>query len=94
MARQKKSFKEVVEKEYPEFVNDVVGLNLSDLESRISTYAKESEKVSEEKANNPTILDAKAELSLLLGPYKDTQKALRLKMKYLISLVKEKGGQV
>ena len=92
MARPKKSTKEKVQKEYPEFASEVDSLQLADLEKKISTYAKEEEKVAqarEEDSELNALSEQKAELE---GPYRDAKKAIRLKIKYLIELVKDKGG--
>ena len=90
----KKDVKMEVQKKYPDFAEAVEGLGVSDLEQRLLTYAKERENIAEAKDNDDKLqqtLGLKAELE---GPYKDAAKAVNLKSKYLIALIKEKGGKV
>lgn len=92
--RQEKSIKEKVQKEYPEFVEAVDGLSVDALEKKISTYAKELEKSEQHKKDNEALKNAAYEKSLLEAPYRDVKKAIGLKVKYLIDLIGEKGGEV
>lgn len=85
--------KNKVEKNYPEFVNEVASMPLPSLEKRLSTYAKENEKVQTALEENEKINDTKELLSELKGPFTDAKKAIRLKTKYIIELIKEKGGE-
>jgi hypothetical protein len=90
----KMRMKKSVEKEFPSFVDEVVGMDISSLEAKILTYAKERENVRDSKANDEglvKVLDMKAELE---APYRDAMKAIDLKSRYLIELLKEKGGVV
>jgi hypothetical protein len=89
-----KDVRSTVEKKYPEFVNEVAGMPLAELEKRLSTYAKQVERVNTDLEDNQKIASARELLSELLGPYRDTKKALRLKTKYVIELIKERGGDV
>lgn len=96
MAKQdpKMKMKKTVEKEFPSFVDEVVGHSIEQLEGKILTYAKERENVRDSKSNDEgllKVLDMKAELE---APYKDALKAIDLKSRYLIELLKEKGGAV
>lgn len=92
MAKAKKSVAEKVEKEFPEFVGAVAGLNVAELEGKLSTYAKEAERVEDAKDADEEFANAKALASELGGPYRDAKKAIRLKSRYLISLIRDKGG--
>lgn len=92
MARPKKTVKETVQKDYPEFASEVDSLQLADLEKKISTYAKESEKVAKAREDDTELNDICEQKAFLEGPYKDAKKAIRLKIRYLIELVKDKGG--
>lgn len=88
----KKDIKLEVQKKYPDFAEAVIGLAVNDLENRLLNYAKEREKVRDAKEADEQlqeIVNAKAELE---GPYKDAQKAIDLKSRYIIALIKEKGG--
>jgi hypothetical protein len=90
--RGKLSLRETIDKKYPEFAGMVDGLALSDLEAKISTYAKEAEKVKDAKKVDEALISAKNTVTEYAGPYNDASTAINLKIRYLISLVKEKGG--
>ncbi len=97
MARPKKNKEPVtlagkVEKEMPEFYTEVVGLGIQDLKNRIATYTKELDESEEHRKANDDLKSAKAEVKELNGPYNDVKKAVHLKNKFLVSLIKEKGG--
>ncbi len=90
----KKSVQETVQKKYPDFVEVVDGLGVPELEARLLTYAKEREKVEEAKEADEELAKTAELLKELKGPYSDATKAINLKSRYLISLIKEKGGNV
>lgn len=92
MAKSKVDIKEKVQKEFPEFTAEVDGLSVSDLEKRLSTYAKQAEEIEDAKDADEGLADAKDRVAELSGPYKDAKKAVRAKSKYLIALIKDKGG--
>jgi hypothetical protein len=92
MARPKRSIQERVQKELPEFAEVVAGLSVAELEQRLATEAKNSERIEESKENDQALEDAKAQVAELGAPYRDAKKVVRLKSRYLISLIKEKGG--
>jgi len=90
----KKDWKAKVEKDYPEFVDAVVGLSVAQLDERLLAYAKESEAIAnsrEEKIGE--LLRALADQKKTLeGPYKDAATANALKRRYIVKLIGEKGG--
>lgn len=90
--KPKKNIQEIAQKEYPDFTDAVARLSVAELEKRLVEYAKETENVQTELEENKTISELKDKLAEAKGPYNDTKKALRIKMRYLMSLVKEKGG--
>lgn len=92
MARAKKSTKEKVQKDYPEFVDEVQALTLDQLEKKIGVYAKEQEKAAKFKEEDKALTDAQELVKELAGPHRDIKKAITLKIRYLCELVKEKGG--
>ena len=93
MGRPKQSIQEKVQKEFPDFADSVNGLSVAELDKRLNTYAKEAERVEEAKENDEALEHAKDSVSELGAPYRDAKKAIRLKSRYLISLIKEKGGE-
>lgn len=94
MKKEKKTIQEIVQKKYPEFTPGVDGLSVSELETKLSTYAKEQEKVQAAKESDEELEEARSKVTSLAGPYKDANAAIRLKMKYIISLIGDKGGDV
>ena len=92
MAKSKESIRKTIHKEYPGFSEGVDGLSVNDLEKRLSTYAKEAEKVEDQKESDQELEQTRATLSELTAPYRDAKKAIRLKSKYIIGLIREKGG--
>jgi hypothetical protein len=90
----KKDIKHEVQKKYPDFAEAVDGLSVTELEIRLSTYAKELVKIKEAKEADEKlaeVLELKAELE---GPYKDAKKAVEQKSEYMVALIRDKGGQV
>lgn len=89
---KKMDFRQKVSKEFPEFVEVVDGMSLEELDGRLLSLAKHQEEVSEALAQHEEINRLKERLKELKADFTDTQKALRIKMKYIHQLMKEKGG--
>lgn len=88
----KKSLREKVEKEHGDWVNGVQGLTVSQLEDRLLRYAKyqsELEEFKEKDLELERVSELKKELE---APHKENMKANKMKQKYLIMLIGEKGG--
>lgn len=84
---------------YPDFTIEADAMSLSALNERLLSYAKETENVKEAEAmdmeniSDPNSLGYAAELAKeRKAPYSEIKKALGLKMSYLASRIKEKGG--
>jgi hypothetical protein len=92
MARSKKTVQEKVQQEYPEFSTEVAGLSVEQLNSRLATLAKNLEESENAKEGDAELSDAKSLASELSAPYRDAKKALGLKSKYVISLLRDKGA--
>lgn len=75
-----------------EFMESVMGLSNKELEARISQMQKALDESEEHREANEALKNAKDEVKLLSGPYNDVKKAVKLKTKYIIDLLKEKGG--
>lgn len=93
MARQAKTIQEKVQGEYPEFVESIMGLSVEQLEKRLSDYAKNRDEVEESKKADEELEAAKATVAEMAAPYSDALKAINMKSKYIVSLIKEKGGE-
>jgi molecular chaperone GrpE (heat shock protein) len=89
---RKLDFKQKVAKEFPEFVSVVDGMSLEELDQRLLSLAKHQEEVAEALAQHEEINRLKEQLKELKADFTDTQKALKMKMKYIHQLMKEKGG--
>lgn len=92
MAKNKKDIRVTVQKLFPEFPEVVDSLSVDDLEKRLSQYAKEAENVQDAKEADEALEEAKNQVSEYSAPYSDAKKAIRLKMRYLIALIGDKGG--
>ncbi len=94
MSKPKKSIQETVQKEMPEFAAEVAELSVDELDFRLAQNAKDTEGVEQAKDEDLSLEEARALASELAQPYREAKKALGLKSKYIISLIKEKGGEV
>ena len=86
------TFEQKMEKEDPEFTDSVQSLTTQQLEARIANYQKELQDSEEHKANNTALRDAKRELDTIAGPYRDVRKSIQKKTRYIISMIRAKGG--
>lgn len=93
MAKKGKTLEEKVQAEFPEFVATVERMQVPELNARLSEYAKHSDEVSEAKKDCEPLIQKRAEVAELAGPFNDAQKAIKMKSKYIIDLIKAKGGQ-
>lgn len=87
-----RSILEKVDLEYPGFSDEVMRLDIQQLEKRIANYAKELEDSENHKAENQLLNNAKEQYEELRAPYKDVKKAISLKTKFLVHLIRERGG--
>lgn len=92
MAKTKKSIETVVQSEMPEFAGEVAGLSVEELHVRLSQFAKAREENSELKEADEELEEARKLVSELSAPFREAEKALKIKSKYIIALIKEKGG--
>lgn len=88
----KKTIEQVVAKEMPEFAQEAATLSADDLSGRLAQFAIDFDEVEKAKEADEELENTRKKLSELGAPYKDSKKALRLKSKYIISLLKEKGA--
>jgi len=76
-----------------EFISTVSGLSTEQLKSRITSLQTELRESEDHKEENEQLKNARQLVSELSGPYRDVQKAVKLKTSYLIDLIRERGGQ-
>jgi len=62
------------------------------LNNRLLDFAKYAEDVEDAKDADEALDKARAQAVELASPYREAKKAIRMKMRYLITLIKEKGG--
>lgn len=81
-----------VEKKYPSFVEETNGMSVADMNARLNKLVKNNDEIQTAMDENQKINEAKELLKELKGPYTDGIKENKLKIKYLIEMIKEKGG--
>lgn len=84
--KQPKSFSHKVQKELPDFVSEVSGLSIQDLDNRLVTLTKGLAETEKAKEEDTDLEDAKTLVSELSAPYRDAKKVLNMKIKYIIGL--------
>jgi hypothetical protein len=90
--KQKLSFNEKVQKDMPEFADEVASLSVQDLNNRLATLAKAAEESMQAKEDDEELEEAQTHSRELAAPYRDAAKMIRTKSKYIIGTIKEKGG--
>lgn len=93
MAKSKKSLRDTIQESHEAFAQEVDRMSVADLDRRLNLLAKHGEEIDEEKENNEGLKEAREALNQISGPFRDAKKANKLKTKYVIQLIKEKGGQ-
>jgi len=93
MAKNEMKLETKVEKEYPDFAHEVARMDVDGLNQRLLGYTKSSEEVEQAKENDEGLERAKEQVKELSAPYRETKKALRLKMRYIMNRIKEMGGE-
>lgn len=94
MKQPKQSVRSKVEKQMPEFADEVAGLSVEQLNSRLAELAKASEAVRQAKEADEGLEEAQANVSLLAAPYREAKSAIGLKTTFIVGLIQEKGGDV
>lgn len=87
-----KSIEQKVFEEFPEFCEECSLLSADELKNRISGLATGAEDTRNAREEDEELANARELANGLNAPYVDALKALRLKTRYLIQLLKEKGG--
>lgn len=74
-----------------EFKEEADRKSVKDLEDSIVRLQKGLDESRLHKEENVALRNAKDEVAELSGPYNDVEKAVKIKTKYMIELLKEKG---
>lgn len=92
-----KDWKKKVESEYPDFVASVSASKIDDLNPKLLEYSKHMQEIEDEldklTEEGSEVYNLKENIKTILGPAKDAQKMVKLKMRYISTLIKEKGGK-
>ena len=88
--KTKQSIKQKVQKEMPEFASEVEGLDLQQLATRVAAIQQAMSELEDTKEAD-TDLEAALEVAKELGaPYRDAKASMKLRTKFLVTLMKEK----
>ncbi len=87
----KKDIRIIVKEEFPEFVEEIAAAQSPDLNNRLSELAKNMEAVDEAKDADQALKDAKQQSFDFGAPYRDAKKAIKLKSRYIIAMLKDRG---
>ena len=97
MSKQKKDWKQKVQEEYPDFVSSVESLKSDDLNKRMLEYSKNMQEIEDTletlTEDGSEVSSLRSEINEILGPSKDAKKAVKLKVKYINQLLKDKGAE-
>ena len=89
MGENEEKIKKKCQKDYPEFTDGMDRLGRDDLNKNITRYATYREEVELAQKNDEKLNEAKEVVKDLAGPYRDSLKALKLKLQYLYILLQE-----
>lgn len=88
-----KSVQEKVESDFPDFATEVASLTPLQIDDRILKMQKELEESELSKEDDGELNNAKALAKDLGQPYRDVKKAVSLKTRYLIAMLKDQGKE-
>ena len=80
-----------ITKDHPEFQASVDSMETQGLEDLVVSYSKEIDNIEEFISNNEEIKELKEQIDMIAGPSNDAKKVCNLKIKYLISLLQDRG---
>lgn len=87
----KKDIQTKIREEMPEFAEACQSLDIAQLNARLAQNVKDIERVQEAKDADAKLQDARDEAKQYALPYSDAKKALKMKAKYILILLKERG---
>lgn len=91
--KTKKSLQEKVKAEFPEFYEECQSLNVDALNGRLAQAAKDAQSTEEAKEADEEYQAAKQAASDMGSPYRDAKKAIKLRSKFIIATIKDRGGK-
>ena len=78
----------------PNFVTEVYSMRDADLDTKLATMAKARSETEEAQKADVDIITAKAGLKTLNETYTEPLKALKLKTKFIVQILKDRGRDV
>ena len=93
MTKKEKALKKI-KKDHPEFVESVDSMETGGLEDLVVNYAKELENIDEFLSENEEIKQLKEQIDEIAGPSNDAKKVCKLKLLYLVNILKDRGVTV
>ena len=97
MAKQKKTWKEKLQEDSPDFCASAESSSIEELNVKMlqmSKHAQEIEETLEKLTEEGSEVDRLREtIKEILGPSKDAKKLVGLKLRYIKSIIDDKGGQ-
>ncbi len=94
MSKPKKSLEQTIRDDMPEFAEEVQGITEVELNERLAQLAKDAEAVNDAQDADEDLQEARDKASQLNAPYVDSKKAVRLRSRYIILLLKQRKGEI
>ena len=89
----KKPIEQVIKENYPEFLEEVQGLSVEQIDARLAQMQKDKVEIDKAKEADEKLEAAKATVKELSAPYRDAKKAINQKSEFLVKLAEEKGSK-
>lgn len=87
--RKKVDIRTKVEKEFPDFAEEASSLSEDALRKILASLAEQGDNVDESKENDKELDDAVEAAKEKSAPYRDAKRAIKLKTRYIVSILKE-----
>lgn len=88
-----KPIEQKIKEDHPEFFDTCQTLTEADIDARLAQMAKDSEAITEAAGNDKELKETKEKASYLVAPYREAQNVLKLKLRYLVKLLKDRGRE-
>lgn len=79
------------ENAHPDFCIEVQVLSTEQLKERVISLQQQLEESEEHKESNDALKEARVVCQELSAPYRDVKKAVKLKTKFILDLLKNRG---
>lgn len=92
MSKSQKTIEQKVQEEFPDFAIECQRLNVDGLNTKLIQYAKYAEEIEDFRQKDEKLAQAKELVKELAAPHNENRKFNRMKMRYIVSMIREKGG--